>query len=170
MKSYAILFACLLIFNGLKSSSQTNSSPGTKNKNPLNSIISTLTDDGAWCWFSDPRAIYYNENLVITGWVKKDGSVEVASLDLNSGEKKFNNIYPQLEIDDHDNPAFTILPNGNVFTMFAWHSTKKGVIYNQTTNGSDIQSLGENVVFLPKTDELLKKFPPKPILMPILMF
>jgi hypothetical protein len=64
-----------------------------------------------------------------------------------------------MEVDDHDNPAFTILPNGNVFTMFAWHSTKKGVIFNQTLNGPDVKSFGENVVYLPKTDELLEKFP-----------
>jgi hypothetical protein len=40
--------------------------------------------------------------------VKKADSVEVASLDLKSCEKKFNNIYPQLEVDDHDNPACTV--------------------------------------------------------------
>jgi hypothetical protein len=128
----AILFACGSKRNGNKKHVSE----------PTSSILkSTLTNDGTWCWFSDPRAIYYDENLVITGWVKKDGSIEVASLDLKSGEKKFNNIYPQLEIDDHDNPAFVVLPNGNVFTMFSWHSTKKGVISNQTSNGSDVQSL-----------------------------
>ena len=159
MKKIAILFSCLLIFNGLNASGQANSSSGTKNKKSLNSTINTFTEDGAWCWFSDPRAIYYNENLVITGWVKKDGSVEAASLDLESGEKKFKIIYPQLEVDDHDNPAFTVLPNGNVFTMFAWHSTKKGVIYNTTTHGSDISGFGENVIYQPKTEKLLEKFP-----------
>ena len=159
MNKSAILIACLLIFTGLKTFGQVNTNSDTQTKIPDSETIHTFSDDGAWCWFSDPRAIYYDENLVITGWVKKDGSIEVASLDLKSGEKKFNNIYPQLEIDDHDNPAFVVLPNGNVFTMFAWHSTKKGVIYNQTSNGSDVQSFGENVVFLPKTEELIEKFP-----------
>jgi hypothetical protein len=159
MKKIAILFICLLIFNELKTTGQTNYLSTEKNKSSFNSTINTLTEDGAWCWFSDPRAIYYNENLIISGWVKKNGSVEVGSLDLKSGEKKINNIYPQLEVDDHDNPAFTVLPNGNVLTMFAWHSTKKGVIYNQTENGPDIQSFGENVIYLPKTDELLEEFP-----------
>jgi hypothetical protein len=159
MKNLAILLACLLSFNGFKTFGQANTFSGRQTKTPNSEIIHTFSDDGTWCWFSDPRAIYYNENLIITGWVKKDGSVEVASLDLNSGEKKFNTIYPQLEIDDHDNPAFTVLPDGTVFTMFAWHSTKKGVIYNQTSNGSDVQSFGENVIYLPNTVELLEKFP-----------
>ena len=121
--------------------------------------VKTLTNDGTWCWFSDPRAIYYDKNTVVTGWVKKDGSVEVASLNLSSDEKKFNSIYPHFQSDDHDNPAFTVLPNGNIFTMFAWHSTKKGVVYNTTTNGADIESFGENIVYFPKTDELLERFP-----------
>jgi len=121
--------------------------------------IHTLTDDGAWCWFSDPRAIYYSDEKIITGWVKKDGSVEVASLNISNGKSKFNNIYPQLEVDDHNNPAFTVLPNGNIFTMFAWHSTPNGVIYNTTSHGSDVESFGENIVMKPKTEELLKSFP-----------
>jgi hypothetical protein len=159
MKSLCVFILWLFIFQGFKTFGQTNSLYAMHNKNPVPGTIYTFSDDGAWCWFSDPRAIYYDENLVISGWVKKDGSVEVASLDIKSGEKKFNNIYPQLEIDDHDNPAFTILPNGNVFTMFAWHSTKKGVVSNTTTNGSDIKSFQENLVFQPKTEELLEKFP-----------
>jgi len=139
---------------------------GQKNKTVKQEIMSTVqdsiytfTEDGAWCWFSNPRAIYYSEKEIISGWVKKDGSVEIASLNLESGKSNFNNIFPQLEIDDHDNPAFTVLPDGNIFTMFAWHSKKKGVISNTTTNGSDISSFQENVVFKPKTDALLEQFP-----------
>ncbi|MFV0591768.1 MAG: BNR-4 repeat-containing protein [Draconibacterium sp.] len=119
----------------------------------------TLTDDGAWCWFSNPRAIYYNNKKIITGWVKKDGSVEAASIDLNSGEKQYKMLYPQLEFDDHDNPAFTVLPDGNVLAIYTWHSTKKGVIMNTTTNGSDISSFGEPMDFKPTNEDLLKRFP-----------
>ncbi|MDX1285752.1 MAG: BNR-4 repeat-containing protein, partial [Draconibacterium sp.] len=121
--------------------------------------IQTLSDDGAWCWFTNPRAIYYSDDEIITGWVKKDGSVEVASLNIESNEKAFNNLFPQMEVDDHNNPAFTVLPDGNIFTMYTWHSTKNGVVSNTTSNGSDINSFGEKVIFKPKTEELLEKFP-----------
>ncbi|WP_240925000.1 BNR-4 repeat-containing protein [Maribellus sediminis] len=119
----------------------------------------TFTNDGTWCWFSNPRAVYYNNDKLITGWVKKDGSVEAASLDLTSGEKQFKILFPQLEIDDHDNPAFTILPNGNVLAMYTWHSTKKGVLMNTTTNGGDISSFGESITFKPTSEALLERFP-----------
>jgi hypothetical protein len=127
--------------------------------NPSANSIQTLTDDGAWCWFSNPRAIYSSENEVVTGWVKKDGSVEVATVNLETGIKEFENIFPQMQVDDHNNPAFTLLPDGNIFTMYTWHSTKKGVISNATKKGTDIHSFGENVIFKPTTEELLQRFP-----------
>lgn len=124
------------------------------------SDIYELTSNGAWCWFSDPRAIYANnEDMIITGWVKDDGSVEAASLDLISNEVKTNVLFPQLQYDDHNNPAFVLLPDNNVLAMYTWHSTKKGVVYNITTNGSDVSSFGKAVVFKPKTDQLLEDFP-----------
>lgn len=119
----------------------------------------TLSDDGAWCWFSNPRAIYYNDNLIISGWVKRDGSVEAASLNLDSKEKQFKILYPQLEFDDHDNPAFTVLPNGNILAMYTWHSTEKGVVLNTTANGGDIASFTDPISFKPTSENLLTRFP-----------
>ena len=80
-------------------------------------------------------------------------------MNIETGESQSNNIYPELQFDDHDNPAFAVLPDGNIFTMFAWHSTKKGVISNTTKVAGDIQTFGENVVFKPKTEKLLEEFP-----------
>jgi len=128
-------------------------------KEPVEEQTKTLVHDGAWCWFSDPRAIYYSENEIITGWVKRDGSVEIASFDLTSETKQLNTIYPKMQVDDHNNPAFTVLPNANIFTMYAWHGGKNGVVSNTTSNGSDIFSFSNNTVFKPKTDLLLEAFP-----------
>lgn len=44
------------------------------NLSSQNSGAGYLTQDGAWCWFSDPRAIYV-DGTVVTGWVKKDGTI-----------------------------------------------------------------------------------------------
>ncbi|MCG6189062.1 BNR-4 repeat-containing protein [Maribellus maritimus] len=151
----------IILFALGASFSACNSNKNVKEKTDsiAKDTIPTLTDDGAWCWFSDPRAIYYSEDKIVTGWVKKDGSIETASLNIETGEKEFENINPKMEVDDHDNPAFAVLSNGNIITMYAWHSTKKGVISNTTTNGSDVHSFDENVVFKPVSDELLENFP-----------
>jgi hypothetical protein len=158
-KFIALRISILLILITFSNCGQKNRTIKEVNKSSIKDSIYTFTEDGAWCWFSNPRAIYYSEKEIISGWVKKDGSVEVASLNIETGDKKINNISPKFEIDDHDNPAFTVLPDGNIFTMFAWHSKKKGVIYNTSTNGSDINSFGENIVLKPKTDKLLEQFP-----------
>ena len=150
-------FRLFIILLGIVTINGCNSKQETKTK-VVNSI-ETLTNDGAWCWFSDPRAIYYSPDKIITGWVKKDGSIETASLNIQTGEKEFENINPEMEEDDHDNPAFAVLSNGNIITMYAWHSTNKGVILNTTTNGSDVHSFQRNTVFKPSSANLLKKFP-----------
>ncbi|NND34410.1 MAG: hypothetical protein HKN76_17630 [Saprospiraceae bacterium] len=121
--------------------------------------IYTLTEDGAWCWFSDPRAIYVSNNTVVTGWVKKDGSVEAASLNLANRESKMKILYPQLEIDDHDNPAFSVTPDNKILAMYAWHGGKKGVIYQKTSQDHDISTFSEPTVIRPGVDELLSDFP-----------
>ena len=46
-----------------------------------------VTQDGAWCWFSDPRAVYV-ENKIIGGFVDKQGSIWAFSYDPVNQQKK----------------------------------------------------------------------------------
>src|SRR5690606_4949853 len=121
----------------------------------------TLTEDGAWCWFSDPRAIYAgaeDNRVIITGWVTQNGDVEVATLDLQTETIDSHIIYPELQVDDHDNPAFVELADHRILTQYTWHGGDKGVIQNTTTQPMDITSFGKNMVFHPRTPELLEAF------------
>lgn len=125
--------------------------------------ISTLTKDGAWCWFSDPRAIYTNgkNEQVVTGWVTASGDIMAASLDLKSGKIESRKLYTKLEIDDHDNPAFLQLPDNSILTQYTWHGGNKngmGVIQNTTSTSGQIATFSDSLVFKPQTPELLKKF------------
>lgn len=123
--------------------------------------IETITEDGAWCWFSDPRAIYAGDEenrQVVTGWVTKTGDVEAASIELSTGDISNKIIYPELQIDDHNNPAFLELPDHNILTMFTWHGGKNGVIQSTTTEPGNINTFGQPIVFKPKTKELLDKY------------
>lgn len=125
--------------------------------------VSTLTNDGAWCWFSDPRAIYTHDKngSVITGWVTKTGDIVAASLDLKSGKVAQKRLYTKLEIDDHDNPAFLQLPDQRILTQYTWHGGTKngmGVIQNTTSKSIDISTFSDSLVFKPQTPALLEKF------------
>lgn len=117
----------------------------------------TLTPDGAWCWFSDPRAIYM-DGQIITGWVKSSGTIEAAQFDVESGEVQPHELYFRLEQDDHDNPAFAHLASGKVLAMYTRHSYKDLFI-------NILDSLGGEAAFSkphfihPISEEELEKFP-----------
>jgi hypothetical protein len=128
---------------------------------PKAQTTSFLTDDGAWCWFSDPRAIYIQNGSVITGWVTKSGDIIAASLDIKSGKTLQKRLYAKLEVDDHDNPAFLELPDNRILTQYTWHGGSKdsmGVIQNVTIEPRDISTFSAPFVFKPQTPELLEKF------------
>ncbi|MEZ4997225.1 MAG: BNR-4 repeat-containing protein [Bacteroidales bacterium] len=73
----------------------------------------TIAEDGAWCWFSDPRAIYYKgiHERTYTGFVTSGGDIMVASRDHRTGDEAKTLIYPRLQSDDHVNPSLLILPD-----------------------------------------------------------
>ncbi|MBK8503869.1 MAG: BNR-4 repeat-containing protein [Saprospiraceae bacterium] len=123
------------------------------------SSIRELTSDGAWCWFSDPRAVYTSRNTLVTGWVTKDGSIEAATLNMSDQTIKTRMLYSELEIDDHDNPAFVVTPDQRILAMYAWHGGKDGVIYQKTRFGLDISTFSEPTIIRPGVDELLGRFP-----------
>ncbi|HEX5026185.1 MAG TPA: BNR-4 repeat-containing protein [Agriterribacter sp.] len=122
-----------------------------------------LTNDGAWCWFSDPRAIYSSAKkaTIITGWINKSGDVYAASLEPGTGKITQKKLYTQLEIDDHDNPAFVELEDGNIVAQYTWHGggvNGMGVIQHITDQPRDVQSFSDSLVFKPYSETLLKKF------------
>lgn len=120
----------------------------------------TLTSDGAWCWFSDPRALYTEAtgSRIVTGWVTRQGDIEAAMFDASAGKTEKATLYEKLEVDDHDNPAFAILPDKRILALYTWHGRNeepKGVIRNTTQKPLDIRTFGKANVFKPRTDSLV---------------
>ena len=85
--------------------------------------IKTLGKNGAWCWFSEPRAIIVDSTL-ITGWVSSNGSIIAARLNINNGLIEKDELYRKLEKDDHNNPSFEINEDGKVIALYTKHSKK----------------------------------------------
>lgn len=92
-----------------------------------------FTADGAWCWFSDPRAVYRDGRL-IAGWVSSDGSIQVGARPLTGGETQTVTLAPQFEKDDHDHPTFAVLRDGGLTAFYSRHS--KGDMFLATTRGT----------------------------------
>ncbi len=122
-----------------------------------------FTDDGAWCWFSDPRAILLHGKRkgVLSGWVKEDGTVEAALLNPKKGKIVFQSLYPQLEVDDHDNPAFVELSNQRPLVFYTKHS-KVDLFYH---HGASKRKLlfDEAQQFNPISEAQLAAFPKRHI-------
>ena len=116
-----------------------------------------LTRDGAWCWFSDPRAIMVN-GKVIAGWVKSNGTVEAVQFDPESGDVHYDDLYFRLEYDDHDNPAFVTTADGKVLAMYTRHSLRDLFINILDDQQSDFDFGGARLIHPVSRDEL-EKFP-----------
>lgn len=97
-----------------------------------------LTDDGAWCWFSDPRAVYYegNKSCIYSGWVNRGGDIVVSSYDLETQKQENKIIAPKFQRDDHNNPSILFLPDGRLLVTFNKHNG--GIYYCKSTKPEDI--------------------------------
>lgn len=91
----------------------------------------SFTDDGAWCWFSDPRAIYYagKHKRTYSGWVDSTGNIVVAYYDHNSREIQTSILHEGFEKDDHDNPSFFMDDEGKLMVFYSKHATGNSPIF-----------------------------------------
>ncbi len=83
----------------------------------------SMTTNGAWCWFSDPRAVYHEgtHKRTYAGWIDNFGNVYVGYYDHKTREIKSTIIYKELEIDDHDVPSILFDENGRLLVFFNMH-------------------------------------------------
>ena len=117
MKDTHIIFL-FIIFTLLTSSAgkRVSTQPGE--------LYLSFADDGAWCWFSDPRAIYFNGKYRRTyaGWIDHTGNVMVGFYDHDRKTIETTIVHKGLEIDDHDNPGLFLDKDGKLWLTYSRHS------------------------------------------------
>lgn len=103
-----------------------------------------ITRDGAWCWFSDPRAIYVDDKM-FGGFVDKEGSIWAFCYDPSTCQSKQYKLFNKLDYDDHANPSIMALPDQRLVLFFSAHGgTKNSPIYYAVSKyPSDISSWEE---------------------------
>lgn len=83
-----------------------------------------VAEDAAWCWFSDPRAVYYkgaNEQIYYA-YINSKGDVVINSRDSRSKEVKRFVLHKELQIDDHNVPSILFLPDGRLTVFYTEHN------------------------------------------------
>lgn len=110
--------------------------------------IDTLTVDGAWCWFADPRAIYHKglKEQTYCAWITKDGDIVISSYNHQTGEYIQKTLVKALQKDDHANPSIFIRNDGRIILFYSKHfdTVMRRVI---STNPEDISSWGAEYTF-----------------------
>lgn len=95
----------------------------------------SITKDGAWCWFSDPRAVYHHGKMYI-GWTSSKGDIVVGKYNYESGEMTGKIIRPEFQKDDHTAPSLLFLPDGRLMLFFTGHNG--GFYYTRSFRPEDI--------------------------------
>ena len=108
-----------------------------------------LNDNGAWSWFMDERAIVDKGKLVV-GSVRslgdfdatrdqpRWGNVEVSVYDIESGRTVHAVLHPHFEQDDHDAPAFLVLPDDRILAVYSKHAVERKIYYRFSAPGDPL--------------------------------
>ncbi|WP_407267926.1 BNR-4 repeat-containing protein [Radiobacillus sp. PE A8.2] len=109
----------------------------------------TLTNDGAWCFFADPRAVYYEGVYKRTyiGWLTKMGDVVIGYYDHDTGEIQSTKIKANLQIDDHANPTILVTKEGYITIYYSAH-LGECLFYCTSVSPEDISMWGEERTIL----------------------
>lgn len=116
------------------------SKPNRSEVPPGESYLS-FTDNGAWCWFSDPRAVYYEGQYKRTyaGWVDSIGNIVVGFYDHDLKHIETKVLHEHFEKDDHDNPSIFIGADGRLMIFYSKHGTGNSPIFlARSKNPEDI--------------------------------
>lgn len=100
-----------------------------------------ITNDGAWCWFSDPRAIYV-DNKMFGGFVDKEGSIWAFCYDPETQLRQQYKLSDRFNYDDHANPSVMELPDKRLVIYFSAHggTVNSPIYYAVSKNPADISS------------------------------
>lgn len=83
-----------------------------------------IADDGAWCWFGDPRALHYEGEFRRTyiGYLTSAGEIVVAQYDHDTGKLDKAILDTGFVVDDHNNPTICVRPDRRVVVFWTGHA------------------------------------------------
>ncbi len=104
-----------------------------------------LSDDGAWSWFTDKRALIDN-GILLVGSVRGrnsspkaegPGSVQLSVFDLKTHQVQSRTIHERFHVNDHANPGLLILGDGRYLVTYTRHAVDNKLYYRISENLRD---------------------------------
>ncbi len=116
-------------------------------------LTSVITEEGAWCWFADPRALHYNNNKTgdqainstYIGYIDVHGAVKATQISHINNTRSEILIRSYLQPDDHNNPTFLVLPDERIMIFYSRHTDEACFYYRVSQKPGDITTLGREV-------------------------
>lgn len=137
-------WSCLLALLLLATTSFGISNGDVKEKSAYAEDYQFITQNGGWCWFSDPRAIYVN-NKVVGGYVDDEGSIFAFAYEPITQQTQRVKVYDKLQYDDHAHPSVMEMEDGRIAIFFSKHGGHGLPLYYKISkNPGDITSWGRN--------------------------
>lgn len=127
MEKFLLRVICMF-FVFLLSFSKIEIKPKTGEAYPI------ITNDGTWCWFTEPRAFYFKGKYerIYLGWIDHKGNIVVGYCNIKDKNTGFKIVHKNFEIDDHDHPAVYVDGNGFVHLYYSYHATSKPIFYRKS--------------------------------------
>jgi hypothetical protein len=99
----------------------------------------SVTFNGIWSWFSDPRAVYFEGKYkrTYTGWIDNYGDIHIAYYDHDTKKIQSKIVFDDLEIDDHNNPSLLFDETGHLLVFFNSHLQDEKPLYLLKSNASE---------------------------------
>lgn len=117
------LAVCALVLFGTAAVALAKSPGGSELSSRPGENFPVLAECGAWNWCQDPKAVTVAVPTprTYTGWVDEAGSIVAACYYHLDGSLTTHVLHDSLEVDDHDNPAFLVWPDGRLTAFYTPH-------------------------------------------------
>jgi len=125
MKSYSPLLLAIVLVAAASVTGRASEPEG----------LFRLTDDGAWCWYQDERAIIHQGKLLVGSVAcgKQDqtrqGDINLTLFDLKTKKSVQIELHDRLQPDDHNVPGLLAIPDGRVLAVYSKHGPENKFYY-----------------------------------------
>jgi len=103
------------------------------------SAAEPVSQDGAWTYFTDPRAVNYEgrHQRTFAGWLDSRGQIVVSSYDHRTHVRTRAVLRTGERVDDHNNPSILARPDGHLLVFYSTNR-RKHLVYRLSRRREDI--------------------------------